>query len=254
MVSHPFIIFCHPISFWALIASSRSCLYLVSSSSHISMWLPVLIQWSIPFPSIIFISRRRKRTPRRFHCETKTGGTSPETCFLVCPNGQTHGTNGLTSQAQKTPFYASSKIAILVNGLAVTTKAEKVVQKELTTQPLQDYILQRETWTHKIFHFVHWDAVGRALKSLDIQKQINTIKYIFDWQNTGEQKQRFEASQVTKDERDERDVSKCPLNCGCVETAQHFLRCKVLRNAHITYRCCDSLHRWFGQQKTHKML
>ena len=158
------------------------------------------------------------------------------------------------SQAGITPFYKSSKIALIVNGSATTTKADKIIRQAFTSQPLQDYIRQKEEWTSETFRLVHWDAVERALKSLDIHKRINAIKYIFNWQNTGEQKQRFEASQALTEDRDEEEVDQCPLNCGCVETAQHFLRCKVLRNAHITERCCDSLHRWFGKQKTHKTL
>ena len=33
----------------------------------------------------------------------------------------------------------------------------------------------------------------RALKGIGLQRRINATKYMFDWQNTRAQKQRFEA-------------------------------------------------------------
>ena len=134
--------------------------------------------------------------------------------------------------------------------------ADQLVAKrqETTAKPLQEYICQKEKWPLDIFELVHLEAFRRAIKRLDIHKRINAIKYVFDWQNTGEQKQSFEASQASQEDREEQEVSKCPLQCGCIEMAQHFLRCTVLRNTHIMDRCCNSLHRWLGRQKTHKTL
>ena len=189
-----------------------------------------------------------------FIVKKKQAGPLPRHAFWNVQMDKLVEQTRLLSQAKKTSFYPSSKIAVIVKESAVTTKVEKVIRKELTTQPLKDYICQKEAWTQETFCSVHWDALGRALKSLDIHKRINAIKYIFNWQNTGEQKQWFEASQASQDDREEQEVNKCPLDCGCVETAQHFLWCKKLRDAHIKDRCCDSLHRWFGRQKTHKTL
>ena len=77
---------------------------------------------------------------------------------------------------------------------------------------------------------------------------------MFDWQNTGEQKQRFENSAARSEDCDAAQVALCPLNCGCQETAQHFLKCVVVQNANITDQCFTSLNRWFAKHRTHPVL
>ena len=92
------------------------------------------------------------------------------------------------------------------------------------------------------------------MKSLSFHKRVNAAKCMFDWQNTGAQKQRFEQSAARAEHRDMNQVSLCPLHCGCQETAQHFLKCPVLHAAKITDQCFVSLHRWFTRHKSHPVL
>ena len=153
-----------------------------------------------------------------------------------------------------TPFLESSKIALMVNGSAVTTNISRVIKDKLVAEPMESYICEREGWTQSIFCLVDWKAMDRALKSLSIHKRVNTAKYMFDWQNTGEQKQRFEDSLAPSEDPASTQVNLCPLNCGSHETAQHFLKCTVLRNAHITDQCFTSLNSWFAKHRTHPIL
>ena len=131
-------------------------------------------------------------------------------------------------KVQHTPFLASSKIALMVNSSAVTSNIQQVIRTTLLSESLENYLKERERWSAETFSLVDWKAMGRAMKSLSIHKQINAAKYMFNWQNTGEQKQRFERSLALQEERAEEQVNLCPLNCGCTETAQHFLQCWIL--------------------------
>ena len=74
---------------------------------------------------------------------------------------------------------------------------------------------------------------------------------MFDWQNTGAQKQRFEAGYARREQREKETVNTCPLQCGCIEEAQHFLHCPVLHNARIAEVGLHCLYKWFASTRTH---
>ena len=166
----------------------------------------------------------------------------------IAENTQTQG------QVLHTPFLASSKIALMVNGQAVTSNIPKIIRNAIVSKPLELYIREKERWSAETFSLVDWQAMGRAMKSISIHKQINAAKYMFDWQNTGAQKQRFERSLASQEDRPEEQVNLYPLNCGCTETAQHFLQCRILRDARILDQCYTSVNRWFAKHWTHPVL
>ena len=88
------------------------------------------------------------------------------------------------------------------------------------------------------------------MKKLTIHKRINVAKYIFNWQNTGRQKQLFEESQALGEERTLQCVGMCPLECDEFEAPQHFLQCTVLHGAKVIKRDFDSIKRWMKEKKT----
>ena len=153
-----------------------------------------------------------------------------------------------------TPFLESSKIALMVNGNAITTKISRAIRDALVADPFEQYICKRVGWPKITFNLADWKALDRAMTSLSFHKRVNAAKYMFDWQNTGEQKQRFEQSAAQSEDREVNQVNLCPLQCGCQETAQHFLKCTVLHNSKITDHCFMSLHRWFVKTKTHPVI
>ena len=142
----------------------------------------------------------------------------------------------------------------MVNGSAVTTNVSRVIRDILIAEPMEAYICKREGWPKSTFDLVDWKAMDRAMKTMSNHKRINAAKYMFDWQNTGEQKQRFEKSATRLEDRDMAQVDLCLLKCGCQEKAQHFLKYTVLQDAHITDQCFMSLHQWFAKHRTHLVL
>ena len=60
---------------------------------------------------------------------------------------------------------------------------------------------------------------------------------MFNWQNTGRQKQHFEDSLARQEDRSSDNVGLCLLGCNQYECSQHFLVCPILHDAQII--SCD---------------
>ena len=148
------------------------------------------------------------------------------------------------------PFTPSSGIAIQVHNNTVTTKIDRSIRDAVAAKPLRDYICTKEKWTLDTFHCVDWNAMYRVLKGIGLQRRISATKYMFHWQNTGAQKQRFETGRAHTEQREEEIVHHCPLQCGSIEVAQHFLHCPILHQARIADISLQSLYRWFAKTKT----
>ena len=119
---------------------------------------------------------------------------------------------------------------------------------------LKRYIQEKENWEDDVFETVDWLAFETCLKKLTIHKRINVTKYIFNWQNTGRQKQLFENSQANIENREPRNVGNCPMGCGQHEDSQHYLRCDKLRDARAIDRSFGGLQKLMKKTDTHPEL
>ena len=98
----------------------------------------------------------------------------------------------LTTPTTSATVFESSSAEFIHKDQPVHTKIGRKITKAFLDQPLQQYIQQKEDWTDTIFDSVDWKSFKQAMKKLTIHKCINVTKYIFNWQNTGRQKQLFE--------------------------------------------------------------
>ena len=55
-------------------------------------------------------------------------------------------------------------------------------------QKTKEYIIKINKWTNSIFESVDWKGLNAYLQTLTMQKWINIIKLVHNWQNTGSQK------------------------------------------------------------------
>eukprot|EP00957_Ditylum_brightwellii_P075398 5730161-Ditylum_brightwellii.AAC.1 len=62
---------------------------------------------------------------------------------------------------------------------------------------------------------IDWDRLGIALKHQTLHTQIQLIKFIHNWLNTGSQKQKFH----------EDVVADCPVCCAEDKTWMHMFQC-----------------------------
>ena len=121
-------------------------------------------------------------------------------------------------------IFATTKATLFCNGHPLATKvgANKIRSKFLEA-PLEEFVIAKENWTQETFHMVDWAAFQHCMGKLTIHKRINVAKYVFNWQNTGRQKQHFENSAARGEDRQPETVNACPLGCGCQEDSQYYL-------------------------------
>ena len=77
---------------------------------------------------------------------------------------------------------------------------------------------------------------------------------MFNWQNTGRQKQLFEDGAAQTEGREAQQVGLCPMGCGAVETPQHYLQCHILHDAKIINRDFAGVSKWMKKTRTHPEL
>ena len=75
--------------------------------------------------------------------------------------------------------------------------------------------------------------------------------FMFNWQNTGCQKQLFEDGAAKTEERDAEDIGMCPMECRETGTPQHFLQCCTLHETKIIARDFNGVSKWMNQKNTH---
>ena len=149
----------------------------------------------------------------------------------------------------KTIFQSSGAVLVHKNQV-LTTKVGKKIRDIRHSASLRQYIQEKEQWEDDVFA-VDWPAFDACLQKLSVHKRINVTKYIFNWQNTGRQKQLFENSQAMQENREARDVGRCPMGCGQHEDLQHYLKCPKLRDARAIDRSFGHLQKWMKKTNTH---
>ena len=113
-----------------------------------------------------------------------------------------------------TTVFRASGAALVHNTNVLTTKVGAKIRDLQHSNNLRKYSQEKEQWNDDIFETVDWPAFETCLQKLTVHKRINITKYIFNWQNTGRQKQLFENSQAALEDRVARDVGRCPMGCG----------------------------------------
>ena len=89
------------------------------------------------------------------------------------------------------------------------------------------------------------------MHKLSVHKRINVTKYVFNWQNTGRQKQLFENGRATQEDRAPIDVGKCPMGCGEHEDSQHYLRCIKPQDVRAIDQSFGMLQKWMRKVDTY---
>ena len=148
----------------------------------------------------------------------------------------------------------ATEAAIIYRDQVITTKIGPKIRDILHSKPLRAYVMEKEDWTEDIFNSVDWQAFERGMQKLSIHKRINVTKYIFNWQNTGRQKQLFEDGRAMQEERNPQIVGTCPMGCGEHEDSQHYLRCTKLQDSKAIDQSFGEVRNWMRKHHTHKEL
>ena len=94
--------------------------------------------------------------------------------------------------------FGLSAATFLYKGQPIHTKIWVKISDVILAPHLRTYIQQKEECNDETFDAVDQQAFETCMNKLTVHKQINVTKYIiFNWQNTGHQKQHFEDAQAT---------------------------------------------------------
>ena len=156
----------------------------------------------------------------------------------------------LTTPTPVRTCFQSTGICLASGNTVITTDVGPCIKAELLAPALKDYICSKEDWTNKTFNLVHWAALECCLGKMSIHKRINAAKYMFNWQNTGRQKQHFEDSLARQEDRSSDNVGLCPLGCNQYECFQHFVVCTILHEAQIVSRNLEAVRQWMVTKQT----
>ena len=115
-----------------------------------------------------------------------------------------------------TPLFAGCPAQFYIEDKLITAKLEQRINAAYTTPDLRLYLNSTYGWTGSTVDLVHWEAHGRALRSLSDKRRLLVTKFIHGWLPVGKQAHRYNSAI---------DAS-CPFCCCPVETQLHFCKCR----------------------------
>eukprot|EP00957_Ditylum_brightwellii_P080706 6138010-Ditylum_brightwellii.AAC.1 len=118
--------------------------------------------------------------------------------------------------SSKSALLQSCPASLVIAGIHDTANIQQLIQDHSTSSNTSRYIMQRTGLTLQHMDEIDWDNLGKALEAQKLNTQIQIIKFMHNWLNTGTQKQKF-----YKD-----TVMSCPVCCSETETWQHMFHCK----------------------------
>jgi hypothetical protein len=142
----------------------------------------------------------------------------------------------------------SDTASLVINGCLITTNVDDHVRMLMTTQPLMDYIMEKNNWSLQTFHQVDWNAFGGFMGRLSAAKRAKVVKLQHNWQNTGRQKGFFLRSRGENEEAME--AERCPMECGHYEGSLHYLHCKKNPKPNEMVRGLTGIKIWLKKNNT----
>ena len=193
--------------------------------------------------------RHVKRHQDDMHKKGKAGPINPDAFWNVKMDKQARNAR-LTTPTDTTRLFGTSTATFVHKGTPIYTKIAQKLRNTMLDTPVRRYIQDKEQWDDDTFDAVDWLSLEASLKKIPVHKRINITKYMFNWQNTGDQKQLFEDGLARTENRAAHQVNLCPMGCGEVETPQHYLQCSVLHKAKIIIRGFAGVSKWMKKTNT----
>eukprot|EP00957_Ditylum_brightwellii_P027408 2072258-Ditylum_brightwellii.AAC.1 len=111
--------------------------------------------------------------------------------------------------------FRSTKASITINNTVITSNLQQWIRNNCLCSDISRYIQRKTGLTNAQMEEIEWDRLGNALERQKLHTQIQLIKFMHNWLNTGMQKQKF-----YKDA-----VAGCPICCAENETWTHMFQC-----------------------------
>ena len=127
----------------------------------------------------------------------------------------------------------------------VTASAYSVIYGLKTTPIAEEYVRNKLGLTEDTYNKINWTAMGAYYNTLAISQKVKVMKYIYDWQNVGAQKQLHQWVDT--------EEYKCPYDCGEVEKPMHYLTCTKSGNK-MSRLCMEAIDKWMKIVRTNNSI
>ena len=138
-------------------------------------------------------------------------------------------------------YIKAAKVYLKTARTLVTASSYEVIYRLKTIPIAEEYIRQKLGINDAEQKMINWDAIGLYFKTLAISQKVKVMKYIYDWQNVGAQKQLHQWADT--------EEYLCPYKCGQKEVSQHYLLC-IKSCDKMSRMCMEAIDRWMIMVRT----
>ena len=142
-------------------------------------------------------------------------------------------------------YINAAKIYLKTARTLVTASSYNVIYKLKTIPAAEEYIRRKLGINEVEYEMINWEAMGLYFKNLAISQKVKVMKYIYDWQNVGVQKQLHQWADT--------EEYMCPYQCGHKESIQHYLICTESCDK-MSRMCMEAIDRWMIMVRTNNKI
>ena len=128
------------------------------------------------------------------------------------------------------PFLSSSMIGFFDKDEQEIIHFLSYFTDSFHSQPALQYMADKYLWSKSTLTSIHWQSLANSMTRLPLPQRLKQLQFLHNWQNVGQQKVQFAMAASAKtgvqlSSDTEKDLHKCPLNCGSIEQHGHYLLC-----------------------------
>ena len=134
-----------------------------------------------------------------------------------------------------------ASIYLKTESTLITASSYTAIYERMTRPVAEMYVSRKLCLTREVNASINWEAMGYYFNTLAISQKVKVMKYIYDWQNVGTQKQ------LHKWKNDEEYM--CPYRCGQREDNMHYLTCPKSFDK-MSIMCLEAINKWMIRVRT----
>jgi exonuclease III len=171
----------------------------------------------------------------------KQGPLTREAMYNDWCDGQAERERDKHNEPAQLHYIEAAAVYIRTKRTLLTAFTHKAIYDKKTSPNAEEYVRMKLGMTITQQNMINWTALGAYFRKLAISQQVKVMKYIYDWQNVGVQKQLMQWANE--------DEYHCPYKCDQLETPMHYLMCKKAING-MSRICMEAINKWMIKVRT----
>jgi hypothetical protein len=155
--------------------------------------------------------------------------------------------NEREQQRQPAQLFAikEAKVYLKTSTTLVTASAYKAIYERKTSPAAMMYVRGKLGLTDEDMRDINWKAMGLYINTLAISQRVKVMKYLYNWQNVGAQKQLHQWANE--------EEYMCPYKCGKKEGNMHYLQCSKGLDK-MSIMCLEAINKWMIRVRTKNII